>query len=91
MIFNSPVSTATESFYIETATMPLRFTIMGRRLLFYWSILNKPEKELAKQLLQAQECAPVKNDWCMTVKEDLDFLHIDLTEKEITKNEEKLI
>ena len=85
MIFNSPVSTATESFYIETATMPLRFTIMGRRLLFYWSILNKPEKELAKQVLQAQECAPVKNDWCMTVKEDLDFLHIDLTEKEITK------
>ena len=83
-IFNSPVSTPTESFYLETATMPLRFIIMGRRLLFYWCILNKPEKELAKQVLKAQECAPVKNDWCITVQEDLHFLGINLTEKDIT-------
>ena len=57
---------------------------MGRRLLFYWSILSKPKDELVKQVLQAQECAPVKNDWCITVKEDLHFLGIDLTEKDIT-------
>ena len=50
---------------------------MGRRLLFYWSILSKPKDELVKQVLQAQECAPVKNDWCITVKEDLHFLGID--------------
>ena len=51
-IFNSPVSTPIESFYLETNTMPLRFIIMGRRLLYYWTIINKPYDELVKHVLK---------------------------------------
>ena len=82
-IFNSPISTPIESFYLETNTMPLRFIIMGRRLLYYWTIVNKPEIELAKQVLKTQQILPVKNDWCNTVLDDLKFLEIDVKEENL--------
>ena len=47
-IFRSPISTPVECFYLETGTMPLRFVIIARRLLFYWSILHKKDNELVK-------------------------------------------
>ena len=40
-IFQTPVGTPKESFYIETSVLPIRFVIIGRRLMFLWSILQK--------------------------------------------------
>ena len=82
-IFNAPRTTPTESFYLETGALPIRFIIMARRLLFYWSILNKPESELVKQVFNTQKLKPVKNDWCLTVVEDLQQLDIYNSENEI--------
>ena len=64
--------------------MPLRFAILGRRLLYYWTILNKPDKELVKQVLLAQKDNPVRNDWCNTIIEDFKYLDIELTDDEIS-------
>ena len=83
-IFNSPISTPLESFYIETNTLPLRFVIIGRRLLYYWTIMNKPENELVKQIFKTQQLSPVKNDWCNTVLNDLKMLDIDIDDEKIT-------
>ena len=44
-IFQSPISTPIESFYIETNLMCLRFIIMGRRLMYYHTILQKTDEE----------------------------------------------
>ena len=82
-IFNAPVSTPTESFYIETNTLPLHFIIIGRRLLYYWTILNKSDNELVKQVFKTQQLSPVKNDWCEAVKLDMKFLDIDIMENDI--------
>ena len=82
-IFNSPYSTPIESFYMETNTLPLRFVIIGRRLLYYWTIINKPENELVKQILKTQQISPVRNDWCNTVSNDLQMLDIDIDEEKI--------
>ena len=82
-IFNAPITTPTESFYLETSALPIRFVIIGRRLLFYWNILNKPESELIKQVYRIQKLRPVRNDWCSTIAEDLKNAEIDLTETEI--------
>ena len=84
-IFDSPMSTAIESFYLEMNALPLRFIIVGRRLLFYWTILNKSENDLVKQVYKTQQLLPVKNDWCLTFKEDLKDLDIHQTEDEIMK------
>ena len=84
-LFDSPVSTAIESFFLETGAIPIRFTIIARRLLFYWTILNKQDSELVKQVYNIKKIQPVKNDWCLTVAEDLKNLNIELSEEEISK------
>ena len=48
-LFSSVSTTAIEAFYYETGTLPLRFTIIARRLMYLWCILQKPENELVKQ------------------------------------------
>ena len=83
-VFNAVSSTAVEAFYLETNTIPLRFVIIARRLMFYWNILRKPETELIKQVFKAQQISPVKNDWCLQIIEDLKLCNIDLTEHEIS-------
>ena len=83
-ILNCPISTPTEALHLETATMPLRFVIIGRRLLYYWNILRKPDTELVKQVLLTQQLSPVKNDWCTTIAEDLRLLDIDFTQETIS-------
>ena len=50
-LFNAPISTRTESLYIETGAMPIRCVI-----------LNKPDSKLAKQVYDIQKHQPVKND-----------------------------
>ena len=84
IIFNSVSTTATESYYLETNTIPLRFIIIARRLMFYWSILQKPENELVKQVLRAQQLSPVKNDLCLEIEENLKYCNICLSEEEIS-------
>ena len=45
-LFEVEQGTPIESYYLETSTWPLRFILMGRKLMFYWTILNKSESEL---------------------------------------------
>ena len=82
-IINSVSTTATEAYYIETNTLPLRFIILARRLMYYWEIIHKPDSELVKQVLRAQQLSPVKNDWCLQIKKDLEYLNISLDEKDL--------
>ena len=83
-LFNSVSSTAVEAFYIETGMiLPLRFTIIARRLMYLWTILQKSDSELVKQVYEAQKLSPVKNDWSTQVEQDLKYCKIDFTEEEI--------
>ena len=83
-IFNSVSTTAIEAYYLESNTLPLRFVVLARRLMYYWGILKKTETELVKKVFRAQQLSPVKNDWCLKIKEDLAYLDIDKDESEIS-------
>ena len=82
-LFDSEMGTPVESFYIETSSIPFRFIVQGRRIMFYWTILK--ESELAKQVFSAQQEFPEKNDWFSQVLEDLLAFEIFQTESEIKK------
>ena len=82
-LFNSVSSTAVEAYYLETGTLPLRFYISARRLMFLWNILQKPESELVNQVYNAQKLSPVKNDWFLQVQDDLRMFQINLSDDEI--------
>ena len=44
-IFQCPISTPVESYYIEADVIPLRFVIMGRRIMYYHTLLQKKDEE----------------------------------------------
>ena len=83
-LFKSGAGTPVESFYLATNTLPIRHIIIGRRLLFLWSILNKSESDLVRKCFAAQELNPSKNDLITTFKEDLEQCGITLTMSEIS-------
>ena len=60
-LFDTEMCTPIEGYYIETSTIPFRFILQGRRVMYYWTILRKSESELVKQVFIAQQEFPDKN------------------------------
>ena len=82
-VFNSLVSTPIESYYIETNSTPIRYIIMARRLMYYWTILQKDDSELAKKVFITQRLLVTKNDWVQQLQSDLEECGITLPEARI--------
>jgi hypothetical protein len=72
-----------EMLYLETGSIPLRFTIISRRLMFFHYLLNEKENSLVFKILQAQIEKPSKNDWIKLIQEDLSSLEIYLSYEDI--------
>ena len=61
----------------------MRFILMGRRLMFFWEILNKSDKEIVKNVVDIQMLLPEKYDWILLIRNDLNQCEIDLKYSEI--------
>ena len=84
-VFQSPFSTPIAAYYLETGAIPIRFVLIGRRLMYLWTILQKNEEELVSKVYQAQKLFPVKDDFIHQIKEDMDDLGLDLEDEIIKK------
>ena len=82
-VFKCPFSTPIEVFYMETNTIPIRFTLISRRLMYFWRILQMKDDELVKRVFNVQKLSSCKNDWVIQIAEDLKFCNINKTEEEI--------
>ena len=82
-LFESEAGTPIEAFFIETATLPLKYILMSRQLMYYHTLLKKGESELVKRVFNAQCQFSTKNDWYSEVKRILTLCGITLTEDEI--------
>ena len=82
-VFDCPISTPVESYYLETSTVPVRFILLGRRLMYLWTLLHKSTNELARRVFETQKKFPTKNDWVLQVREDLEMCQLELTDEEI--------
>ena len=69
--------------FIETATVPLRVVLQGRRIMYYWTVLKKEETELVKMVFIAMKEFRTKNYWLTQVESDLQSCDIQLTDEEI--------
>ena len=69
-VFSSMVTTPIESYYIETNTTPIRHILMARPLMYYWTLLNKGDSELAKKVLETQQLFTSRNDWVLQLQND---------------------
>ena len=82
-ILSSHSKVCSPSIWLELGLVPIRFLVMGRRVNFLYYILNRPDHDLLKKVFIVQEKYPVKNDWTLTVKQDLEDLDIKLSFDEI--------
>ena len=69
-IIGAHAKTPSELLYLETATIPLRYTISIRRLIYHQVILSRSDDELIKRVYEAQKINPSRGDWIEELKED---------------------
>ena len=74
-VFGAPISTLIESFYLETNSIPIRFILMGRRLMYLWTILSRDDSDLVKKYIIPKNYCQLKmignhklNKTCKLVK-----------------------
>ena len=72
-----------EMLYLETGSLPLRFIIMTRRLMYFHYLLNENEDSLVHKFLKTQIESPSKNDWILLIEKDLSSLEIYLSYENI--------
>ena len=84
--------TPIEALYLETNSVPLRYIIKNRRIMYLHNIFQKKEDELVRRIYEAQKADPSPGDFSELVKEDLTDIELDITDSEImreTKNKFK--
>ena len=69
--------------YLETGCKPVRFIIKTRRLMFLQYILKEDPNSLISQFFHAQDSQPMKNDWALTCRKDMEELDLKETFEEI--------
>ena len=79
-LFECPQGTPLEAFYLETSAIPFRFILMGRRIMFYWALLNKSDSELAKEVFEAQKTFKTDDSWVAQVQNDIETCDIEFEE-----------
>ena len=77
--------------YIETGLLPVRFILQGRRLMYYWTLLNKKENELVKRVFEIQKKFNTTDDWVLQIEQDKIELNIDISEESIKQMKKKKI
>ena len=82
-ILNAPIYACIESLYLELGLTPIHIIIKGRRIKYLHYLLRLSESEMLFKVFQAQWNHPVKDDWTITVQQDLKDFKINLSLEEI--------
>ena len=82
-LFNCHSKTAKEFLIRESGTIPLRFQISGRRLVYWKHILSVHKSELIFRVYLAQKLSPVQGDWISLVEKDKELYDIKLSDEEV--------
>ena len=87
-ILNAPLSACVESLYLELGLIPIHIIIKSRRVKYLHYLLRLKESEMLFKVFQAQLKYPVRDDWTITVKQDLEDLRINLSFEEMKRKSE---
>ena len=88
-IFQTASSTSTSLLYLESGCYPVRFSIIGKRLMYLYYILTRDKTDLVSKVYFAQKRNPVKNDWSEEVKNDLKIMGLNHYSEEEIKGMKK--
>ena len=82
-LLSCPRTTPIVAIYLELGAQPVRVQIKSKRVMFLHYLLRRDKSEMISRVLIAQIKSPVKGDWYLVVKEDLESLglgHLSLEE-----------
>ena len=82
-LFNCHSKTAKEFLISESGTIPIRFQISGRRLMYWKHILSIDKSELIYRVYSAQKLSPVQGDWVSLVEKDKEQYDMNLSDDEV--------
>ena len=83
-ILECPRSTKTSIMHLELGTLPIRYLVKSRRLLFLQYLLKQEKDSLMYKFFEAQSQWPQKGDWISMVKKDVNEIELNLTFDEIS-------
>ena len=75
--------TPKECLYLETGSMPIKFIIKQRRLMYWHHILSRENNELISRVYYAQKKKPIKDDWSLQVDKDAQDIGLKIDIQEI--------
>ena len=76
-IMNTPMSTPVEALFLELGIVGIGTTIKAARVNYLHYLATRNESEMIYKVFIAQWNRPVKNDWTVTVRQDLRDLKIE--------------
>ena len=74
-----------EALYLETASIPIRFIVASRRLLYLYNILQKSEDEMIRKVYELQKQDTSQGDFYELVNQDKQRLNVNLSDVEISQ------
>ena len=83
-LLNAHTKTPLEALYLETNSLPIRFILKIRRIMFLHNILQKNSSEMIRKIFEAQKQNPSPGDFCEIVKNDMSAIGLNISEKEIS-------
>ena len=90
-LLKTPISTPKIALYLETGSIPIRYILKKRRIMYLHHIITRREEALIRRVLMAQISKPAKGDWCNVVREDMDSLGLEISFEEVgAMNKEQL-
>ena len=84
-LVSAQAKTALEFLYLETGTVPIRFLVSSRRMIYLQNILKREEGELIKKIYKAQAENPSPGDFSELLKDDFNMIEENLEENAIMK------
>ena len=84
-ILRSHSKVAIECLHFETGTLPLKYELMKRRLMYLWKILHVEETELISRVYNSQLLSSHPGDWVRLVQQDKSALGLELPDEDIKK------
>ena len=75
--------TPLEFLYLETGSIPIRFILSCRRMIYLQTILKRSNLELTKRIYMKQKQSPTKGDFYCLVVKDFEMIGKTLNETEI--------
>ena len=85
-LLKTPTSTPKPALYLETGSIPIKYILKSKRIMYLHHILTRSDDALIKRVFLAQLHDTGKGDWCSVVREDLNTLGLEhLTFEEISE------